>query len=104
MPDTARRSALLERLRALREKAATFSERLKDERAREFVRRTVFNRLDDVERFFLADPSSRPSEAIWETMWLDNAELMLSLAEQSFSKFESQVAAYGGPENVKLVG
>ena len=36
--------------------------------------------------------------------WVGVAELMLSSAEQSFSKFESQVSKYGGPENVQLIG
>jgi hypothetical protein len=45
----------------------------------------------------------KDARARWETMWLDSAEMMLT-AEQSFSKFESQVSSYGGPENIKMVG
>jgi hypothetical protein len=104
MPDTVRRDALLARSKALREQAVAFSERLKDDRAKEFIRTMVFYALDDVERFFLGDPQSRPSQEMWERMWLDNAERMLALAEQSFSKFEEQVRKYGGPEKVRLVG
>ena len=68
------------------------------------MRRTVLNSLDDVDQFFLGDPQSRPSQDMWEKMWLDSAEMILSSAEQSFSKFESQVSSYGGPEKVRMVG
>jgi hypothetical protein len=104
MSDAARRSALLERSTALRARAAEFDHRLKDAKAKEFLRTMVFHHLDDVDRFFLGDAKSRPSMDMWETMWLDSAETMLRIAEDSFGKFESQVQRYGGPEHVQLVG
>ena len=104
MSDAARRNALLERSKALRAKANTFNDRLKDLRAKDFIRTMVFNSLDDVDRFFLGAPDARPANEIWERMWLDSAEMILSSAEQSFSKFESQVSNYGGPEKVRMVG
>ena len=104
MRDTARRSALVERSKALRLRTDEFNRRLRDANAQNFLRMMVLHHLDDVDQFFLGDPNSRPSEATWEAMWLDNAEMMLSFAEESFSKFESQVNRYGGPENVKMVG
>lgn len=104
MPESERRAALLARSKSLREKATAFYDRLKDAKAKDFMRTTVFNSLDDVDTFFLGDPKKRPSMEMWETMWLDSSELMLSSAEQSFSKFESQVSKYGGPENVQLIG
>jgi hypothetical protein len=104
MRDSARRSSLLQRSKALRSEATTFTERLHDAGAKDFMRRTVFNSLDDVDRFFLGDPNGRPSEDMWEKMWLDSAEIILSSAEQSFAKFESQVRSYGGPEKVRMVG
>ncbi len=104
MIDTKRREHILERSKALRERATAFNDRLKDERAKEFIRTSVFNSIDDVDRFFLGDPSTRPSMEMWEKMWLDSAELILSAAEQSFSKFEAQVNQYGGPETVRMIG
>jgi hypothetical protein len=102
MRDSVRRSSLLQRSKALRSRATAFTDRLRDAAAKDFMRRTVLNSLDDVDRFFLEDPNGRPSDDMWETMWLDSAETILSSAEQSFSKFESQVRTYGGPENVKV--
>jgi hypothetical protein len=104
MADTARRDGLLERSKALREKATAFSDRLKDTRAKDFMRTMVFHSLDDVDKFFLGDPNTSPSMEMWETMWLDSAEQILSSAEKSFAKFESQVSSYGGPENVRMIG
>jgi hypothetical protein len=104
MPDHGRRTAILERSKALRERATAFNDRLKDERAKEFMRTSVFNSLDDVDKFFLGDAKTRPSMEIWERMWLDSAEMILSTAEQSFSKFEDQVKQYGGPEKVRMFG
>jgi hypothetical protein len=104
MPDTARREALSARSKALRDRATAFNDRLKDDRAKEFMRTTVFNTLDDVDGFFLGDEKRRPSLDMWERMWLDNAERMLAIAEQSFDKFEEQVKQYGGPENVRMYG
>ena len=104
MSDTARRHALLERSKALRAKATTFRDRLTDAKAKDFIRTMVFNSLDDVDRFFFGAPDTRPSNGMWERMWLDSAEMILSSAKQSFSKFESQVSSYGGPEKVRLVG
>lgn len=103
MSDIGRRSALLERSKALRAKATEFTTRLKDQRAKDFMRTAVFNHLDDVDRFFLGDRQSRPSQRMWEEMWLDSAETMLGIAESSFAKFEGQVNSYGGPENVQLI-
>ena len=104
MSDTARRHALLERSKALRERATAFNDRLKDTRAKDFIRTMVLHSLDDVDTFFLGGPNRRPSMEMWETMWLDSAESILSAAEQRFSKFEAQVSSYGGPENVKMIG
>ena len=64
----------------------------------------VFIGLDDVDEFFSGEPDTRASNEMWEEMWLDSAEMVLSSAEQSFSKFESQVHSYGGPEKVRMVG
>lgn len=104
MSDSLRRFSLLERCKSLRARASEFDKRLKDEKARDFMRTMVFHHLDDVESFFLDDSKSRPSMEMWETMWLDSAEMMLRIAEDSFAKFESQVRHYGGPERVQLVG
>lgn len=104
MPDTARRASLLERSRALRERATAFNERLKDEKAKEFMLVSVFHYLEDVEQFFLGDSKTGPPKDMWETMWLDNAEMVLASAEQNFEKFEAQVGQYGGPENVRMFG
>lgn len=104
MTDSERRSALLERSKRLRSLALAFSERLADPKAKEFMRAMVFNHLDDVEALFLGDPQSRPSTAMWEATWLDSAETMLRIAEDSFETFQSQVQKYGGPENVRLIG
>ena len=104
MSDTARRHALLERSKALRARATSFSERLNDAKAKDFIRAMVFHGLDDVDGFFLGAPDTRPSNEMWEKMWIDSAEMILSSAEQSFSKFESQVGSYGGPEKVRMVG
>ena len=104
MPETTRRSALLARSKALRLRAETFKGRLKDARMKDWVTITVLHPLDDVDRFFLGDPESRPSEATWETMWVDSAENILGLAEKGFAAFEKQVASFGGPEKVVLVG
>lgn len=103
MPDTARRNALSSRSKAAREKAVAFIDRLKDERAKDFVRTTVLHSLDDVDELFLNN-AARPSTDMWETVWLDSAELILSSTELSFSKFEAQVSGYGGPENVMMLG
>src|SRR5258708_31185826 len=104
MPDAARRSALLERSKSLRAKALDFDARLKDTRAKDFMRTIVFHHLDDVDQFFLGDVRSRPTMEMWEKMWLDTAETMLGIAEDAFSQFESQVKVYGGPENLQLIG
>ncbi len=104
MPDTARRDQLLARSKDLRERATVFSRRLKDERAREFVQRMVFNHLDDVDTLFLGAPRERPSTAVWESTWLDTAATVLKIAEDAFTKFEQQAERYGGPENVALIG
>jgi hypothetical protein len=102
--DTSRRNALLERSRLLRQKAAAFNERLQDPGAKGFMKTMVFHSLDDVDTFFLGDENSRPSSEAWEGMWLDSADSVLGSAEESFKKFEAQVNAYGGPENVKMIG
>lgn len=104
MSDAARRNALLERSKTLRERAVAFDDRLKDAKAKDFMRTLVFHSLDDVDTFFLGDPKTRPSMEMWETMWLDSAESILSSAEQSFAQFEAQVSRYGGPEHVQMVG
>ncbi|HEX7020871.1 MAG TPA: hypothetical protein VF159_12715 [Gemmatimonadaceae bacterium] len=104
MPDTGRRFSLLQRSKSLRARASEFDTRLKDQNARDFMRTMVFNRLDDVDKLFLEDPGARPSTQMWESMWLDSAETMLRIAEDSFAKFETQVERYGGPERVRLVG
>ena len=104
MSDPARRSTLVERSKSLRARAAEFDKRLRDAKARDFIRTMVFHHLDDVDQFFLGDAKSRPSMDMWETMWLDSAETMLRIAEESFAKFESQVKRFGGPEHVQLVG
>lgn len=104
MPDTSRRDVLVARSKSLRERATAFNERLKDERAKEFMRSSVFNHLDDVDGFFLGDPKNRPSQEMWERMWLDSADVILTMAEQGFNAFENQVAKYGGPENVRMFG
>ena len=104
MPDTSRREVLVARSKSLRERATAFNERLMDERAKEFMRSSVFNHLDDVDSFFLGDPKTRPSQEMWERMWLDSADVILTMAEQGFNKFEDQVRKYGGPENVRMFG
>lgn len=68
------------------------------------MRSTVLNSLDDVDQFFLGDPKTRPSMEMWEPMWLDGADRILTIAEQSFAKFEEQVKRFGGPENVRIYG
>jgi len=64
----------------------------------------VFNGLDDVDKSFLGEQETAPANDMWDEMWLDSAEMILSSAEQNFSKFESRVRSYGGPEKVRMVG
>jgi hypothetical protein len=104
MPDTIRRDSLFARSKALRERATAFYERLKDDRAKEFMRSSVFNHLDDVDGFFLGASTTRPSVEVWEPLWLDSADRILTMAENGFDKFEDQVKQYGGPENVRMFG
>lgn len=103
MSDMTRRNDLSSRSKAARAKATAFIDRLKDQRAKDFMRTSVLHSLDDVDEFFLNN-AARPSTDMWETVWLDSAELILSSTEQSFSKFEAQVSGYGGPENVMMLG
>lgn len=104
MSNSERRTALLSRARALRTKADDLIARLKDEEAKHLVKQMVLHHADDVEGLFLGDANSRPSMARHEEMWLNNAEMVLGLGEQSFASLEKQFAAYGGPENVKAIG
>ena len=51
------------------------------------MRSIVFNSLDDLDQLFLGDPKTRPSMEMWKPMWLDGADRILTIAEQSFVKF-----------------
>lgn len=104
MVDVSRREALSARSKALRARARAFDERLRDPRAKAFIRTAVFSGLDDVDRFFLGDQTTRPAASMWEEMWLDSAESVLASAERSFTAFELRVNGYGGPEHVRMVG
>ncbi|MFN7917390.1 MAG: hypothetical protein U0Q55_18740 [Vicinamibacterales bacterium] len=98
------RTGLQARSRLLRERVVDLNSRLKDRRAKEFLQTSVFNHLDDVDDFLLADAKSGSSSTVWTSTWLDAAETMLRIAEQSFETFEVQVKRYGGPEHVRLIG
>lgn len=101
MTDVVRRSTLLERSAALRTRASQFAQRLTDDTAKAFIRRTVFHHLDDVDSLL----KERPVDAAWmEVMWLDGAEMLLGMADDALNRFESQAAAYGGPEHIRLIG
>ena len=104
MPDIERRTAMLSRARALRTDAEHLIARCKDAGAKSLVEQMVLHHLDDVEGFFLSEPNSRPSLATYENMWLDNAEMVLGWGEQSFASLLRQFDAYGGPENVQVIG
>jgi hypothetical protein len=104
MPDAARRSALSSRARTLRTKADEFMARCNDTEAKQLVKQMVLHHADDVEGFFLGEPNSRPSQTNHEKMWLDNAEMVLSMGEHGLASLEKQFAVYGGPENVQVIG
>jgi hypothetical protein len=104
MPDNERRHALLIRAKMLRNKMDDILTRMTDEQAKLLVIHMVRHKLDDVDGFFLGDPGNRPSTAMHEKMWLDNAEMVLAWAEQSFVSLGTQFAAYGGAENVQVIG
>lgn len=79
-------------------------DQLKDDGIKSMLRVSVLHPLDDVDSLFLGDPSSRPSLAVNETMWLDNTAIVLSLAEQELARLAKLIDKYGGPQNARTIG
>lgn len=104
MPDTTRRFALANRSRALRSNANALVEGLKDNGLKSMVRVSVLHPLDDIDGLFLGDPKNRPSMAVNEDMWLNNADFVLTLAEREYDRLDKTIAEYGGPKNVRTIG
>ena len=104
MPDISRRFALANRSRALRSNANVLMDCLKDNGLKSMVRVSVLHPLDDIDGLFLADPERRPSMAVSEDTWLNNAEFVLTLAEREYERLDKTIAAYGGPENARTIG
>jgi hypothetical protein len=55
---------------------------LKDNGLKSMVRVSVLHPLDDIDGLFLGDPENRPSLAVNEDTWLNNAEFVLTLAKR----------------------
>ena len=104
MPDTTRRFGLTKRSRKLRTNANTLMDSLNDNGLRSMVKVSVLHPLDDIDGLFLGDPESRPSVAVNEDMWLNNAEIVLTLAEREYERLIKTIAEYGGPGNVQTIG
>ncbi len=104
MPDTQRRSALSSRAKAIRVAAETLIESVVDQDVKDLMRRLVIFPLDDVQNFFLVDPSVHPSSADYESRWLDHAGLLLRGAEDQFQELQITIKAVGGPEKVRTIG
>ena len=104
MPDTTRRFGLAKRSRTLRGNANALMDALKDNGLKSMVRVSVLHPLDDIDGLFLGDPESRPSMAVNEDMWLDNAEFVLTLAEREYERLNEVIAKYGGPRKVQTIG
>jgi hypothetical protein len=103
MPDTTRRFALANRSRTLRSNANALMDCLKDNGLKSMVRVSVLHPLDDIDGLFLGDPENRPSLALNEDMWLDNADFVLTLAEREYDRLDKTIAEYGGPKNVRTM-
>ncbi len=104
MPDTARRFALANRSRTLRSHANALMDCLKDNGLKSMVRVSVLHPLDDIDGLLLGDPENRPSMAVNEDMWLNNAEFVLTLAEREYERLDKTIAEYGGPKHVQTIG
>ena len=104
MLDTKRRFALASRSRTLRTKANKLMDHLRDNGLKAMVRVSVLHPLDDIDGLFLGDPEHRPSMAVHEDMWLNNAEVVLAIAERECERLSKTIAAYGGPENARSIG
>lgn len=104
MPDTARRTALATRSRALRNTANALMEKLKDDGIKSMLRVSVLHPLDDVDCLFLGDPPGRPSLETHEDMWLDNTSFVLSRAEQEFDRLSELIGRFGGPDRAVTIG
>jgi hypothetical protein len=103
MPDTERRAALMARSRSLRTRANATMERLKDSGVRTMMKVSVLHPLDDIDGLFLGAPDTRPSSPVNEDMWLNNAEQVLSLAENECARLETLITTYGGPERIRSI-
>jgi hypothetical protein len=77
---------------------------LKDNGLKAMLKVSVLHPLDDIDGLFLGDPEGRPSMAVNEGTWLNNAEWVLALAERECERLDKTIAAYGGPDNVQTVG
>ena len=95
MPDTTRRFGLAKRSRTLRSNANALMDCLKDNGLKSMVRVSVLHPLDDIDGLFLGDPANRPSMAVNEDMWLDNAEVVLTLAEREYERLNKTIAECG---------
>ena len=104
MPDTERRAALMTRSRSLRTRANATMERLKDDGVRTMMKVSVLHPLDDIDGPFLGAPDVRPSLPVNEDMWLNNAEQVLGVAENEYSRLEALINAYGGPSHITSIG
>ncbi len=104
MPDTERRAALMARSRSLRTRANATVDRLKDNGVRTMMKVSVLHPLDDIDGLFLGAPEARPSSPVNEDMWLNNAEQVLSVAENEYARLEALISAHGGPERIRSIG
>lgn len=104
MSDTERRAALMARSRSLRTRANATMDRLKDNGVRTMMRVSVLHPLDDIDGLFLGAPDARPSSPVNEDMWLNNADQVLTVAENEYARLEALISAYGGPDHLRSIG
>lgn len=104
MPDTERRAALMARSRSLRTRANATMDRLKDNGVRTMMKVSALHPLDDMDGLFLGAPDARPSSPVNEDMWLNNADQVLTVAENEYARLEALISRYGGPDRIRSIG
>lgn len=60
--------------------------------------------LDDIDGLFLGAPDARPSSPVNEDMWLNNADQVLTVAENEYARLEALISRYGGPDRIRSIG
>jgi hypothetical protein len=93
--DSARRDAMKAASAALRAPADDLIAKLQDPRLKDFTRRTVLFRLDDVDNFILGNPLKNPLSAAHEDTWLRMGDLLLSWARQGLDQMLDVVQKFG---------